>query len=520
MEDSEDTENAMTGSPTSNRETLAQLTRANRRLEKTVEQLLAAQKISRTGSWRLVLETGEVEWSDQLYRNFGFDPADSPPHFSTHHSLMTPESWTRLQDAMARLMESGEPYELELEMTLSEGESHWGVARGEGLRDETGKVVEVVGTYQDITEQRVAERALESSEALLRQFVKSAPAAIAMMDNNVCYIQASDRWIEDYGLEEVDIIGRCHYDVFPDIPQRWKEIHQRVLRGETLRMKEDPFTREDGSVVWLQWECQPWRVSSGQIGGLLFFTQVITERKLLEERLLQQQEELTRSNRDLEQFAYVASHDLQAPLRSVSSCAQLLSGMLGDDISPEVQEVLSHILTGAERMRSMIGGIFELSTVETVTPDKLPLVDLEEVVEEATLALRLTIEESDATVMAEPLPTVRAHRGQMVQLFVNLLDNAIRYRSSEAPVVEVRFRGDGPQYEISVLDNGVGIPSSQAEKVFGLFKRLYTFDDQPGTGIGLPLCRKIVERHGGEIWTSPNRDRGSIFTFTLPKSPS
>ena len=516
MDASEERDSIVTGSPTPEIDIVAQLTRANQRLEKTVDQLLAAQKITKTGSWRLVVETGEVEWSEQLYLNFGFDPSNSPPHFSSHHNLMTPESWTALQDAMGGVVESGESYELELEMALS-GESRWGIARGCAVQDETGKVVEVVGTYQDITEQREAERALESSEALLKQFVKSAPAAIAMLDTEVRYIQTSDRWIEDYGLEGVDIIGRCHYDVFPDIPQRWKEIHRRVLEGETLRTKEEPFPREDGSVVWLQWECQPWRDSTGEIGGLIFFTQVITERKLMEERLLQQQAELTRSNRDLEQFAYVASHDLQAPLRAVSSCAQLLSGMLGEEVSPEIQEVLSHILTGAERMRSMIGGIFELSTVENVPTEELPLVDLEEVVEEATLALRLSIEESDATVMAESLPTVRAHRGQMVQLFVNLLDNAIRYRDDEAPVIEIRSQADGPLYEVSVLDNGVGIPTSQTEKIFGLFKRLYTFDDQPGTGIGLPLCRKIVERHGGEIWTSPNRDKGSIFTFTLPK---
>ena len=520
MDASEDRDSIVTGSPTPEIDIVAQLTRANQRLEKTVDQLLAAQKITKTGSWRLVVETGEVEWSEQLYLNFGFDPSNSPPHFSSHHNLMTPESWTALQDAMGGVVESGESYELELEMALPGGESQWGIARGRGVQDETGKVVEVVGTYQDITEQREAERALESSEALLKQFVKSAPAAIAMLDTEVRYIQTSDRWIEDYGLEGVDIIGRCHYDVFPDIPQRWKEIHRRVLEGETLRMKEEPFPREDGSVVWLQWECQPWRDSTGEIGGLIFFTQVITERKLMEERLLQQQAELTRSNRDLEQFAYVASHDLQAPLRAVSSCAQLLSGMLGEEVSPEIQEVLSHILTGAERMRSMIGGIFELSTVENVPTEELPLVDLGEVVEEATLALRLSIEESDATVMAESLPTVRAHRGQMVQLFVNLLDNAIRYRDNEAPVIEIRSQADGPLYEVSVLDNGVGIPISQTEKIFGLFKRLYTFDDQPGTGIGLPLCRKIVERHGGEIWTSPNRDKGSIFTFTLPKPSS
>ncbi len=160
------------------------------------------------------------------------------------------------------------------------------------VRDPAGQPLYLIAQIQDITERKRAAEQLVANEALLREFIQHAPAAIAMLDTQMCYIQTSERWIQDYRLAGQKIIGKSHYDIFPDVPQRWKDIHQRVLAGAIEHCEEDPFPRADGLTDWLQWEARPWHQAGGGIGGLIFFTQVITERKRAEAALLESQQRL------------------------------------------------------------------------------------------------------------------------------------------------------------------------------------------------------------------------------------
>ncbi|MDX1619968.1 MAG: ATP-binding protein [Nitriliruptorales bacterium] len=225
-------------------------------------------------------------------------------------------------------------------------------------------------------------------------------------------------------------------------------------------------------------------------------------------------EELSRSNEELERFAAVASHDLQEPLRMVASYTELLARDYGDELGEEARELMDYAVDGARRMRTLITDLLQYSRLRTRAEDHVP-VDLNDAVTDALRDLRLAIEEADALVEVGDLPTVRGEPAQLRLLFQNLIGNAVKYRSDAQPRVTVQGEPDGDGWKLQVSDNGIGIPPDRREEIFEPFRRLHGRSDYPGTGIGLAICRRIVERHGGRIWVEPNEPRGSRFVFTL-----
>ena len=621
-----------------------ELTALNHKLNTVLSQLAAAQRITHVGSWSFSTSSGEVEWSEELFRVFGLAEGGVAPRLPEQVGLYLPDSWARLNAALELSLRTGDGYELELDVVRPSGEIRRTVARGEVLKDDQGVVFEVFGTLQDVSElaqarqardeaaerarlatsavqmgvwdwdvranrlfwdsamyalygldsatsvnefeawraslhpddrasaeaavnaalagqskfdtafrivhpsgavrfirgtarvqhgadgtalrmigvnwdetkQRQTELRLRANETLLQQFVVHAPAAIAMLDRNLCYLQASNRWIRDFKLTTEDPIGRCHYDVFPDIPERWKRSYERVLLGAVEGCAEDPFPRAAGGTEWLQWEARPWLQSDGSIGGLLLFTQVITDQKELELLLISQKAELERSNRDLEQFAYVASHDLQEPLRAVAGCAQLLKHNYATQLDNEADELIAHIVDGGSRMRTLIDDLLKYSRVGShVTP--LGSVNSGTAVQNALANLNVALSEASATVRVGDLPIVSADAVQLTQLFQNLISNALKYRGSSAPHIDISARSREDDWLFSVKDNGIGIQPEYFERIFVLFQRLHSRTDYPGTGIGLALCRRIVERHAGKIWVESSLGHGAEFLFSLPK---
>ncbi|MDZ7392217.1 MAG: PAS domain S-box protein [candidate division KSB1 bacterium] len=226
---------------------------------------------------------------------------------------------------------------------------------------------------------------------------------------------------------------------------------------------------------------------------------------------------LARSNADLEQFAYVASHDLQEPLRMVSSYCQLLANRYKDKLDSDALEFIRFAVDGAQRMQVLINDLLQYSRVTTRGKPFEP-VDLMAVLEDAKANLRFAIEESGAEITSDPLPTVAVDRTQMTQVMQNLLGNAIKFRNEKPPRIHVGVRRDKKWWEISVRDNGIGFEQKFADRIFGVFQRLHSREQYPGTGIGLAVVKKIVERHGGQIRAESEPGKGSVFTFTLPAS--
>lgn len=235
----------------------------------------------------------------------------------------------------------------------------------------------------------------------------------------------------------------------------------------------------------------------------------------LERRVEERTEELARSNAELQQFAYIASHDLQEPLRMVTSYMQLLTRRYGDRLDGDAREFIGFAVDGAARMNRLIQDLLAFSRVGTRGREFTPT-DCNEVLEMARMNLKVAIEETGARVTSDPLPTVMGDDTQLVQLFQNLISNAIKFTKDRTPEVRVGVQSDEAGWLFSVSDNGIGMERRHLDKVFTIFQRLHTRDEYAGTGIGLAVCRKIVERHGGRIWAESEPGEGSTFYFTLP----
>jgi PAS domain S-box-containing protein len=626
----------------------------------------------------------------------------------------------------------------------------------------------LISVIRDISARKQIEDNLRASEQTLQLFVEYAPASIAMFDRNMCYIAASQRFLLDYRIHEPNIIGRSHYDIFPEIPERWKEIHRRCLAGGVESCEEDSFPRQDGSVDWVRWEIHPWYQPSGDIGGIILFSEVVTDRKVAQQKIIENEnklrtlfeilpigisildenrrivytnpalqknleidstqwaqgiyrarqylrsdgtpmstdefasvravreqraiydvetgvvkedgsliwlsvsavptnvadwrvilvnmnitdrkkaenalrqseerfskaflaspaalsitslldahfvdvndsfismfgytrsevigrraeelnlypelvarkemgrqlrekgfireyelktrtktgeeryalisaeilqlesnkhiisiiyditqrkqdeeslrrtaEELVRSNAELEQFAYVASHDLQEPLRAVAGMVQLLQQRYQGKLDERADEYIEHAVSAATRMQGLINDLLAFSRVDR-KGKPFDWVSIERVILAVQDNLMVTIRENDASITHDPLPSVYGDDTQLIQLFQNLIGNAIKFRSQEQPKIHISAEQQPEKWVFSIRDNGIGIEPQYFERIFAVFQRLHTRREYPGTGIGLAICKKIVERHNGQIWVDSQPGQGSTFYFTIP----
>jgi PAS domain S-box-containing protein len=325
-------------------------------------------------------------------------------------------------------------------------------------------------------------------------------------------IDLNPAWERTLSYKPAELRGRLLTDlIHPDDLPVAAAAFERVTRGQESSRFEARCRNKDGSYHWLAWVV----VISPQDAIIYSAARDITERREAEEKLQQQAEELERSNRELEQFAYVASHDLQEPLRIVSSYVQLLARRYQGKLDQDADEFIAFAVEGASRMKSLITDLLAYSRVGTRGKEFAP-VAMEDMLERATGNLKLAMEESEATLTHDSLPVVLADNMQMIQLLQNLIGNAIKFRGAKPPRIHVGVRNRGEDWLFFVRDNGIGIDPQYAERIFVIFQRLHNRAEYPGTGIGLAICRKIVERHGGQIWVESQPGSGATFYFTLP----
>jgi PAS domain S-box-containing protein len=321
-----------------------------------------------------------------------------------------------------------------------------------------------------------------------------------------------------FGYTAEEIIGEPISVLVPeDRVNEANEFLEKTLSGETTTDWETVRRTKDGRHIDVSLVLSPIRGRNGVITGVAGVVRDISERKRAErenERLLA---ELARSNADLQQFAYVTSHDLQEPLRTISSFAQMLGRRYSGKLGSDADDYLGFIVSGTRRMKDLIEALLNYSRV--VNPDERPYVpvSLDEAVQFALMNIRTTLEESGAQITYGKLPTVPGDQVQIVQLFQNLISNGIKYhRAGETPKIVIEAEHTGSAWTISVKDNVIGIEPQYSEQICPPISRLHG-TDRSGTGIGLAICKRIVQNHGGRIWVESELGCGSTFSFTLPK---
>jgi PAS domain S-box-containing protein len=360
-----------------------------------------------------------------------------------------------------------------------------------------------------------SERDVETSR-LLASIVESSDDAIVSKDLNgiiTSWNKAAER-IFGYSAEEA--IGNPITILAP--PDRINDmatILDQIKQGHRVEHYETVRRRKDGELLNISLTVSPIRDAQGRIVGASKIARDITERKLAAETLAAQAEQLARSNADLQQFAYVTAHDLQEPLRGISSMSELLQQRYGGQLDQGAHELIAHVVASADRMRNLIGDILKYSQTLNAGEIALGPVATKPAVQWAVNNLKHAIEESAAVVEIGELPEVRGEMVNLVVLFQNLIGNAIKYRSANSPRITISAAAEDHKWVFAVADNGIGIDPAYREKIFGLFKRLHGAQYR-GTGIGLALCRKIVENHSGSIWVESELGKGATFKFTLP----
>jgi PAS domain S-box-containing protein len=377
---------------------------------------------------------------------------------------------------------------------------------------EVGQETFFTGIIRDISERKHIEDALQQSEKRFRSIFEGVDDAIFVESLKGEILDVNDRACEMFGWTHEEFVTKTVSDLVPEgqiavIPEEMPKeyIPEAPLETVNIRANGEEFPVE--ITVRLQ--------TLGAEEVMLAVVRDITERKEVEEVLQQYRSELESSNESLEQFAYVASHDLQEPLRMVSSFMELLSNQYGDQLDENAQEYINFAVDGAQRMQRLVINLLTYSRVGT-RGKSFETTGCEDVLEISLTNLKVALEESSTVVTHDPLPVVMADGDQLTQLFQNLIGNAIKFVEDGPPKVHIGVSEEKGFHRFSIQDNGIGIAPENLERIFGVSQRLHAIDEYPGTGLGLAICKKIVERHGGRIWVESEPGKGSTFFFTLP----
>lgn len=393
----------------------------------------------------------------------------------------------------------------------------WLISGAPHYNDE-GKMVGTIGIHLDITEQKLAEKALKLSEEKFKSMVHNISDIITLVDNYGIIVYQSPSIKLILGYNETETIGRNLFEFLhpSDIAMVAIEMEKVLITPGNSQVVEYRFMNSLGEYVVMEGQANN-QLFNPAIKAIIINSKDITPRKKAEAALIKQAHDLSVSNKELERFAYIASHDLQEPLRMVSSFMNLLQKKYKDVLDETATDYIRYAVDGANRMKQLITDLLLYSRLEN-KHQQTQLVNLQTVVQDVQIILQHEILTNGATIYTDGLPVVLAVKLEMEQLLQNLISNAIKYQpAGNKAIIHITGKETPNDWLVTVKDNGIGIDKKFSDKVFIMFQRLHNKDDYSGTGIGLAICKKIVERYGGSISMESKPGEGSTFYFTIPK---
>jgi PAS domain S-box-containing protein len=450
-------------------------------------------------------------WNSGAQRLFGYTAEEI---IGQHASVLgTPDRPDEISEILARVARGERVDHYETRRKTKDGRVLSVSLTVSPIRDASGTIIAASKVARDISGQK----RLSELQERLAAIVEFSDDAIISKDLNGIVESWNESAERVFGYTAAEMIGRSITTIIPDDRLGEEpEILRRLQRGERVDHFETLRKHKDGTLLNISLTISPVRDGQGRIVGASKVARNITERKRQEQALLEANAALTRSNDDLQQFVYSASHDLQEPLRMVAAYSELLKMEFGGQLGAAGDEYIGYTLHGAMRMEQLLKDLRAYTLVSTCGQTPAEELDSNRALDKALADLETAIAASKASVTRTPLPAVHLHEFQLEQLFQNLIGNSIRYRSGDPPRIHVAARRQGADWLFSVQDNGIGIKAQYHQQVFGMFQRLHSIVEYPGTGMGLAICQRIIERAGGRIWVASEPGRGSTFFFTIP----
>lgn len=495
--------------------------------KKELEDLLhKATNLARIGSWELDLIKKTLYWSEITREIHEAEPDYTPLLETATYFYKEGKYRDEINIKIKDAIEKGKKWDGEFQIITAKGNERWIRTIGEP-EIVNGKCVRVYGSFQDIDERKKAEENIRNSEERQKLIMNSALDAIIFIDKNGTVTFWNPQAEQIFGWKENEVMGKLLSSLI--IPEAYRIRHEEGMK-KYLKTGEGPVLnvllqlsaiKRSGEEFPIELTILPIQ----QDGEEFFcaFIRDITERKHSETRLIElndslrmQTQDLAASNQELEQFAYVASHDLQEPLRMISSFLNQLERKYGNVIDDKGKKYIYYAIDGAKRMRQIILDLLEFSRVGRMD-SKHESVDLNEVIEELKILFRKEIRDKKASVHVDPLPIVQIYKTPIRQVFQNLISNALKYSRKGIPLqIQINAFEFKTHWQFAVADNGIGIDKEYFDKIFIIFQRLHNKDEYSGTGMGLAVTKKIVETWGGKIDVESNLDKGTTFYFTIP----
>ena len=504
------------------------LQQAKDELQDTAERLNLALSAAQMGSWDWHLDSGTQIWSPQIERIMGLEVGTMPQTAEVWAERVHPDDLPAIDRLVKEAIAHQSEFTGQYRLRWPDDTWRWVSAYGRVVDVRDGRSQRMVGVIQDITAAKQAELELQASETRFRAVFEQAAVGMARLDLGGHWIQVNQKLCDILGYRPDELIGHHFQAITYEGDKRQDEhYHQQLLTEQTPCQLEKRYLRKDGTPLWTLVTVSVESSDATGPSALIAIIEDIEDRKAAREELLHRADEMAHTNlvlahttamleqrnAELDQFAYVASHDLKAPLRAISNLAEWLGEDLGNQLPPENQRQLELLRSRVDRMEALINGLLEYSRVgrrqrSTVAVDLNDL--LSNVVDSLAPPQSFTVD------LPSDLPTLYSHKTALGQVFANLINNAIKHHHRDRGTVRVSWRDRGKWLEFAVSDDGPGIAPQYHDKIFTIFQTLKARDDFESTGVGLAVVKKIIEAEKGRVWLTSTLGEGTTFYFTWP----